>query len=393
LAIQSLLLMAAFYIVLLVLFYVFTPALILYLCRKFPWINKLGAVVVAYIVGLVAGNMGILPEGADKVQNTIMSITIPLAVPLLLFSSDIRTWFRLAGKTVISLFLGTIMVVATVIAGYFIFRTPAINDFWKVSGMLVGVYTGGTPNLASIALMLNVDPNTYIITHTYDLFVGSVHLLFLMTVARSFFGLFLPPYRFLKPEDRNFSLSDGKNPYEGIFRRKVFVPLLRAFGVAVLIFLLGALPTLFLKQEHQMVVIILVITTLGILASLVPWINKTEKTFEAGMYLILIFSVTVSSMADIQKFSIQSAPILYYIVFVIFGSLLFQALISYFFRIDTDTMLITSTALICSPPFVPVVAGALRNKEIIITGITIGIIGYAIGNYLGFFVARFLSAY
>lgn len=31
--------------------------------------------MVAYIVGLVIGNMGILPEGADKVQNTIMSIT------------------------------------------------------------------------------------------------------------------------------------------------------------------------------------------------------------------------------------------------------------------------------------------------------------------------------
>jgi len=390
---QSFFFMAAFYIVLLVLFYVLTPALILYICRKFPWINKLGAVVVAYIVGLVAGNIGILPEGADKVQNTIMSITIPLAIPLLLFSSDIRTWFRLAGKTVISLFLGTGMVVATVIAGYFMFRTPAINDFWKVSGMLVGVYTGGTPNLASIALMLNVDPNTYIITHTYDLFVGSIHLLFLMTVARSFFGLFLPPYRFLSADSKNFSTKDGKDPYEGIFLRNIFLPLLKAFGVAVLVFLVGALPTLFLKQEHQMVVIILVITTLGILASLVPWINKTEKTFEAGMYLILIFSVTVSSMADIQKFSVQSAPILYYILFVIFGSLLFQALISYFFRIDTDTMLITSTALICSPPFVPVVAGALRNKEIIITGITVGIIGYAIGNYLGFFVAQFLSAY
>jgi uncharacterized membrane protein len=121
--------------------------------------------------------------------------------------------------------------------------------------------------------------------------------------------------------------------------------------------------------------------------------QQNRKTFEAGMYLILIFSITVSSMADIQKFSIQSAPILYYIIFVIFGSLFFQALISIFFRIDTDTMLITSTALICSPPFVPVVAGALRNKEIIITGITVGIIGYAIGNYLGFFVAQFLSAY
>ena len=29
------------------------------------------------------------------------------------------------------------------------------------------------------------------------------------------------------------------------------------------------------------------------------------------------------------------------------------------------------------------VAGALKNKEIVISGVTTGIIGYAIGNYLG----------
>lgn len=385
--------MAIMKIALLVIFYVFTPAFILYVGRKFPWVNKLGAVVVAYIVGLIAGNLGILPDGSDKVQETIMTVAIPLAIPLLLFSSDVRAWFRLAGKTVISLLLGTMMVVGTVIAGYFIFHTREIQDFWKVGGMLVGVYTGGTPNLASIALMLNVDPNTYIITHTYDLFVGSIHLLFLMTVARSFFGLFLPSYRFLNGREQEFRINDGKDPYLGMFRKQTFFPLLKTFGLAVLIFILGAVPSLFLKQEHQMVVVILVITTLGILASIIPWVNRTEKTFEAGMYLILIFSITVSSMADIRKFSVQSAPILYYIIFVIFSSLFFQSLFSYLFKIDTDTMLITSTALICSPPFVPVVAGALRNKEIILTGITIGIIGYAIGNYLGYAVAHFLSAY
>jgi uncharacterized membrane protein len=57
------------------------------------------------------------------------------------------------------------------------------------------------------------------------------------------------------------------------------------------------------------------------------------------------------------------------------------------FKIDADNVIIVSTALTCSPPFVPVVAGALKNKEIIISGITVGIIGYAIGNYLGVFIA------
>ena len=38
-----------------------------------------------------------------------------------------------------------------------------------------------------------------------------------------------------------------------------------------------------------------------------------------------------------------------------------------------------------SPPFVPVIAAALKNKEIVVSGLIIGIIGYAIGNYLGVF--------
>jgi uncharacterized membrane protein len=42
---------------------------------------------------------------------------------------------------------------------------------------------------------------------------------------------------------------------------------------------------------------------------------------------------------------------------------------------------------VCSPPFVPAVAAALKNKSIIISGLTTGIVGYAIGNYLGISLA------
>ena len=80
-----------------------------------------------------------------------------------------------------------------------------------------------------------------------------------------------------------------------------------------------------------------------------------------------------------------------YVAVVIFGSLIIQALLSKIFKVDADTFIITPTAFICSPPFVPVVAGALRNREIIFSGLTVGIIGYAIGNYLGVFIAWLLK--
>lgn len=60
-------------------------------------------------------------------------------------------------------------------------------------------------------------------------------------------------------------------------------------------------------------------------------------------------------------------------------------------KIDADTLMITSVAFICSPPFVPVLAGALKNRNSIMPGITIGVIGYALGNYLGFLMAELLS--
>ena len=73
------------------------------------------------------------------------------------------------------------------------------------------------------------------------------------------------------------------------------------------------------------------------------------------------------------------------------GSLFFQVLFSRLFKIDTDTTIIASAAFIFSAPFVLTVANALWNKEIILSGITIGIIGYATGNFLGITLAYLLK--
>ena len=71
-----------------------------------------------------------------------------------------------------------------------------------------------------------------------------------------------------------------------------------------------------------------------------------------------------------------------------FGSLTLQAVLCKLFKIDTDTFLITSSAAIMSVPFIPVIAGALKNREILLPGLSVAIIGYALGNYLGILVAN-----
>ena len=412
-------------LIILILSYVFIPVLIIYLTGKNKIANRIGAIIIAYIFGLLLGHIGLIPSGSDHLYNLMVSgnklsleevmklkaqgllssndvllfrirniqdifttITIPLAIPLLLFSLDVRNWFKMAGKALLSMVLAVIAVLLVVSVGYLIFKGK-IHDLWKISGMLVGLYTGGTPNLAALKMMLNVDPDTYIITHTYDTIVSVVYLFFLITIGKKVFRGFLLPYPNYYNNWVKISLFT-ESAYHGILQKKYFVPLLKALGLSLLIFTIAGGLSFLVPENLLMIVVILTITTLSILFSLIPSINKIEKTFELGIYFILVFSIVVASMADITKLVNISWQLFMYVTFAIFGSLLLHMLLARIFKVDADTVMVTSAALICSPPFVPMVAGAIHNKEVIVSGLTVGIMGYAIGNYLGILLAYFL---
>lgn len=300
----------------------------------------------------------------------------------------------MAGKTVISLFVAIGSVVIMVITGFVIFKSEALPDLWKIGGLLIGVYTGGTPNLAALKLMLDVPNDTYILVNAYDMVISAVYFLFLISFGQRVFNRVLPRFRFTgKGEAAAAIKGECEELFWGLHKREYRISLLKAVGVSILIFAVAASTTLFIPQNSQMIVVILLITSGGIGLSFVPAINKLPKTFDLGMYFILIFSIVVASMVNFTELIYSDLTLMYYVGWVIFGSLLLQVVVSALFKIDTDTVIVSSTALICSPPFVPAVAGALKNKEIVVSGITVGIVGYAIGNYLGVIIAEFLRTF
>lgn len=379
--------------ILLVLFFLLSPLLILRLCHRYSFINKIGAVVIAYVVGFVIGNTGLLTmiDGHARAQELLTMLTIPLAIPLVLFSMDIKKWTQIAGKTILSMLLAFSAVILSVIAGFFIFRNQGIESLWDVSGMMVGIYTGSTPNLAAIQIALGADETNYITIVTYDLLIGAFHLLFVMTIAQRLFLSFLPAYSYIDPASGNTMRPEGDDPYWGLLKKNMVVPLLKAFGIAAVIFGVGGAATLIVPESSQMTVVILIITTLGIVASLFPAIRKIDKSFELGMYLILIFCMVIASRADLRNIDFVALMIAAYVALVVFGSMLIQALLSWIFKIDADTYIITSTALITNPAVVLVVAGALKNREIVFSGLVVAIIGLATGNYLGILMSWFLE--
>ncbi|MCG8309032.1 MAG: DUF819 family protein [Cytophagales bacterium] len=415
----------------LALFYFLFPVFIIYLTQKSNFLKKVGAVVLAYASGLVLGNIGIFPRASAEfreilknetaipvaearllynegvihaadvtankiaaIQNNIISAAILLAIPLLLFSLDFKKWLRLTKEALFSLLLAMISLLAAVFSGYYFFK-DLIDESWKVTGLLIGLYSGGTPNLAAIGTALNVGANTFILTHTYDMVVGAICLLFLMTIAQPLFNRFLPSFN-LKHENLSDEIGVEHNEDIDSFMKLLskygIIEILKGFGFSsVIVAISGGLSTL-VPQGVQMVTVILSITTLGLLFSNWKVVNKIENSFQLGMYFIIVFSLVVASMGDLRSmFQIEYLHLFSFVSVVVLGSMAIHLFLSYLFKVDTDTTIITITALTYSPPFVPVVAGALRNRTIIISGLTVGILGYAIGNYLGLAIAYFLE--
>jgi uncharacterized membrane protein len=424
-----------FRIAILILFYFTFPLIIIYLCKKWSFLKKMGSIVLAYAFGLLIGSIGILPRGSSgyhlalqgraaiptpeletlvsqgkaiekdyyvnqiaQTQDMIPSIVIPLAFPLLLFSLNIKKWLRYAKIGLISVCLALLSGLIMVPVGFFIFKN-SIPESWKLAGMFVGIYAGGTPNFVALKLALNVDPNLFVIVSTYDMIVGAVLILFFITIAPKLFRSILPPFKNIPNTNANLdtSFSEIETDYEdysGMFNKDSILPLLGALGLSVVIFAVSFGISLLLPRIPQMVVVILSITTFAILASLIKSVNRIEKTFQLGMYLIVVFSLAVASMADLKTmFGLGMLNLILFITWCYFGSLLLHLVLSIIFRIDADNFVITSAAFIFSTPFVPMVAGALKNKNIIITGITGGIIGYIAGNYLGIALAYFLKGF
>ena len=380
------------------LFYFTFPCLIIYLCRKSSIMNKIGEILLLYIVGILLSNLVVFPLGLGDslkgIQDALTSVTILLAFPMILFGCDFKNW-KLK-KAIIALCIGLVSVVVVDVIGFYIFNDNQ-TGFEKIAGLLVGVYTGGTPNLASLKIALDVNAETYIFVHTFDMIISFFYLVFLMSVGIKVFRFFLS-HKVTKSQSCQDSSEQCRDvtpvasAYSGIFTKKHFSKTLGALGLAILIIGVGmGISLLISGKVDNMLVLILTMTTLSIAASFLPFVRKMEKSYDAGMYLVLIFSLVVASMVDITAIDYRAgANIIAYIAFVIFGSLILSIMLSKIFKVDSDTMVITSVALINSPLFVPMIAESMKNKKVIITGITVGVIGYAVGNYLGIIVTQLL---
>lgn len=371
------------------------PAGVIWLCRRYPLLDAIGPILLLYAIGIVIANLPISFDGMATVTSIAQNLSIPLAIPMMLFGSCFsRGELRTQLVVVISGFLS---VAIAVVVGYMLFGHN-MAEGPEVGGIVSGMYTGGTLNAASLQKIFSVDEQTFVLVNSYDIVISLLYFVVLFT-----FGIRL--FRRLYGQRHTLSLSASErseleaevaeqkqNRYARLLTREGRVELMKIVGVALLVAAVSAGVALPFGDGLFMVIFILMLTTLGVVCSFIKGVRKLSLSFDIGMYLIYIFSLSVACMADFSNIDLEGG--LSQIAFMscaVFLSLLLHAIFCRVARVGADAMVISSVSFINSPPFVPMVAIFMRNRSVLVTGLSAGIVGYALGNHFGVLMASLLE--
>ena len=273
--------------------YLCFPIIIAIGFQKWDIVRKIGTVISAYAVGIVMSLTGLVSfetgsadaELLQSVQKWIMNITVPLAIPLMLLSSDFKLWSKTLSKTVYALIGGLLSVLVAVVVAFFVFKNAGIDNFPDILAMMVGIYTGGTMNFAALGTALHINSTIMTCLMTIEMLITFPYLLFVIGGGFKLFRRILP-----------FHETDEN--YEHMLDRRIAPFTAIAIGISLIFLAIGAGISLALTGTLQEMIVILTVTTLAIIASFFRKIRRLPKTFEMGMILILMFSVDVASQLD-----------------------------------------------------------------------------------------------
>lgn len=388
-------------VVLITLVYIFAPVIIICLYNRFSWVKKVGTVILAYAVGIIMALCGLIPTGdtagaaeLESISKTLMNVAVPLAIPLMLFNSDFKLWTKSLPKTFVALITGLVAIVIAVVSGYFVFRNAGITDFENVAAMMTGIYTGGTLNFFALGSALQVDQTLIVIAYTFEMLVTFPFILFLVAGGYKLFRKILPEVEQHASADKDDVVvkDESFEEYKGMFAKGVFGKMMLGLLLSLAMLAVSAGLSLLITGKLNELVVILTITTLAIAASFSEKVRNLPKTFELGMFFILIFSVVVASQFNIYSVDTSAMAVMGFIAFVLLVALCIHLILCRIFKVNGDLFTVAQVGLLCSPPFIPPVVGAMGNRKVLISGIVIGLVGYAVGTYLGLLISVFLNA-
>lgn len=355
--------------------------------RRFKGLQTLGPALIVILISIVLANLRVVPFEAD-VYDVIADYAIPLSIAMMLLSVDIKQMLKLSKKPLLSIVLAVISVgIVTTIAG--VIFAPMIEEGWKIAGMFVGTYTGGSSNLTAIGYGLDATADTFAAANAADYVVGVPTLILMFAfpaIARKskWFNR-VWPYSLNEAE-----LEGGEEEQEDAFleeKKWSIQDVAWNFGIAFVIGGVATYISTFFPESFENAARILFITTLAVIVAQIGPVKKIKGNMDVGLFIALFFLTTIGYMVNIEDFLGSTLAIALFCFIIIVTSLTLHALLCRLFKIDYQYVIISIVAAISDGPTSALVAASANWKSLISLAVVLGVIGMVLGNYMGIGVA------
>lgn len=341
-----------------------------------------GGVVIAIIVGFILGNTGVLPTQAP-IYAGITEYLVPVAIPLLLFRANINKIVKQAGHTLLAFFIGAFATVIGAVIAYNVIDLPDYQGAF--TGTLAATFIGGGMNFAAVSHAMGIPPGELLGAATAA--DNIITILFLLVLAA------LPSIAFFSNKyggERKVETKIEQEADEQYSRLADYTSVIIAIFIAIILVYAGHMAQQQLGWEGAG---ILVTTLLALLyATYAPELTaKLKGSFDMGMVLMMIFFASLGAQADLVG-TLDSAPVFFGFVIIIVAThavVLFTA--GKFLKLTLPELITASNACILGPATAAGLAGTKGWKSLVTPGILVGILGYALANFIGVGLANWLS--
>lgn len=351
------------------------------------WGQTLGGPLVLIALSMAAANIGIIPHTA-AVYDSVASLLVPMAIPLLLLRADFKTIFAESGPV----FIAFLVAVAATLAGCFL--GAWLVDMGTLEPEIVGTitasYIGGSVNFVATAEAVGIaDSSIYVAALSADA-AGAVFFLILL--------MLMPAIRFIRTAmPSKFIDNDaGMSPHDAGETHSQESPPFNltqiAYGLAVSLVVCGisAVLTALLNIESHF---ILMVTVISLLVANFgkPIVRQVSSEFGVGTLFMYVFFVCIGAGANLGEVLGAAFPILMFIVVMVLVHLILIVIVGKLMKMDLAELMVASNACILGPATAAAMAASKGWQALIAPGILVGVFGYAIATFIGIALTAFLK--
>lgn len=331
--------------------------------------------------GVLLSNTGIIPREAPA-YGFVGQYLLPMGIPLLLFKANLRNVFSQSGWVLPAFLLSSLGVCVGALTGFMLFDLGAEGAL--VAGTYAGAFIGGVVNFVAISQALEMSPTQFSVALSASAPASVLGLLVLVTLPAIPFVRRHIPSPYIESADKE---DAGHVHGDPVHLRLDHLTAATAISLA-LCAVAGALSARFEVQTYNLLVISVLVFAV---ANIAPrQFARLEGDFELGMFCMYAFFAMIGASTDAVGF-IHSAPILFvYCSYVLGIQFVVMLLGAKLFRIDLAPAIIGAAAAIVGSAAAAAIASSKGWKSLISPGITIGMLGYAIANFIGIALAKLL---